>query len=347
MSKEKTVVSVVVPVYHTEKYLDRCIRSIVTQTYPDLEIILVDDGSDDNCPQICDRWAEKDPRIRVIHKENEGLGMARNTGIAHATGKYICFFDSDDYIAPETVACACELAQAECADVVLFGISSVDARGNVTAVGVPQPGRSVYAGAQVQEELLPEMMGPDPRTGAVSNLSLSACRAMYLLELIRRADWRFVSEREILSEDIYSLLALYAHVRKAAVLKKSLYYYCENEVSLSRTYRPDRYSRNRHFYIKCQQLCGECGYSEKVMHRCAEPFLKNTIATMKQEVAHHDRRTAIARLRAIIDDAVLQNVLQEKRNDRINLKKRILFGAMRNGNYTICYFLLRAKMAAR
>ena len=92
------LISVIVPVYKVELYLDRCIQSIVNQTYPNLEIILVDDGSPDNCGAICDSWAEKDSRIKVIHKENGGLSDARNAGMAVASGTYIGFVDSDDYI---------------------------------------------------------------------------------------------------------------------------------------------------------------------------------------------------------------------------------------------------------
>ena len=94
-------VSIIVPVYKVERYLDKCISSIVNQTYTNLEIILVDDGSPDQCPQMCDAWAEKDTRIRVIHKENGGLSDARNAGMAVATGEYIAFVDSDDWIAPD------------------------------------------------------------------------------------------------------------------------------------------------------------------------------------------------------------------------------------------------------
>lgn len=94
-------VSIIVPVYKVERYLDKCISSIVNQTYTNLEIILVDDGSPDQCPQMCDAWAEKDARIRVIHKENGGLSDARNAGMAVATGEYIAFVDSDDWIAPD------------------------------------------------------------------------------------------------------------------------------------------------------------------------------------------------------------------------------------------------------
>lgn len=92
------LISVIVPVYNVEPYLDRCIISIVQQTYPNLEIILVDDGSLDGCPEICDSWAEKDDRIRVIHKENGGVSRARNTGLEVATGELVMFVDSDDHM---------------------------------------------------------------------------------------------------------------------------------------------------------------------------------------------------------------------------------------------------------
>ena len=93
--------SIIVPVYNVEPYLRRCIDSILAQTFTDFELILVDDGSPDNCPAICDEYAEKDPRIVVIHKQNGGLSDARNAGLDIARGEYIGFVDSDDYIDAE------------------------------------------------------------------------------------------------------------------------------------------------------------------------------------------------------------------------------------------------------
>ena len=91
-------ISVIVPIFKVEKYLDRCVESIVNQTYKNLEIILVNDGSPDNCPKMCDEWANKDNRIKVIHKKNGGVSSARNVGIDNATGNLISFVDSDDYL---------------------------------------------------------------------------------------------------------------------------------------------------------------------------------------------------------------------------------------------------------
>ena len=93
-------ISVIVPIYKVEDYLDRCIESIVGQTYSNLEIILVDDGSPDSCPQLCDEYAKKDSRIKVIHKQNGGVSSARNEGLKFAHGEYIGFVDPDDYVHP-------------------------------------------------------------------------------------------------------------------------------------------------------------------------------------------------------------------------------------------------------
>ena len=93
--------SIIIPVYAVETTLNQCIESVVSQDYNDFELLLVDDGSPDHCPQICDRWAAKDQRVRVIHQKNGGLSDARNKGIEEARGEYITFIDSDDYIEDE------------------------------------------------------------------------------------------------------------------------------------------------------------------------------------------------------------------------------------------------------
>ena len=114
----RQLVSIIVPVYNVEQYIEECINSIITQTYEKLEIILVDDGSPDNSGKICDQYAEKDIRIKVIHKKNGGLSSARNAGIAVATGDLITFCDSDDVILPQTISRYIEIQQKYNCDVV-------------------------------------------------------------------------------------------------------------------------------------------------------------------------------------------------------------------------------------
>lgn len=123
------MISVIVPVYKVEPYLDRCVRSIVEQTYTDLEIILVDDGSPDNCPAMCDAWAERDSRIKVIHQSNAGAGAARNAALDIAKGDLIAFVDSDDYLSPDMYTHLYSLLEqgadiAECGNINVYDDSA-------------------------------------------------------------------------------------------------------------------------------------------------------------------------------------------------------------------------------
>lgn len=124
MEKEK--ISIVVPVYKVEKYLDQCISSLVNQSYHNIEIILVDDGSPDNCPQICEDWKKKDSRIMVIHKKNGGLSDARNVGLCSATGELICFVDSDDFVEKDYIKKLYSALRENKADIAQCGIKKIN-----------------------------------------------------------------------------------------------------------------------------------------------------------------------------------------------------------------------------
>lgn len=116
------LISIIVPVYNVEEYLDKCVESIVDQTYKNLEIILVDDGATDNSGKLCDEWAKKDDRIRVVHKENGGLSSARNAGLDIATGDYIGFVDSDDYISSVMYERLLKIINEHDADIACCGV---------------------------------------------------------------------------------------------------------------------------------------------------------------------------------------------------------------------------------
>lgn len=133
-------ISVIIPVYKVERYLDACVESVVGQTFTDLEIILVDDGSPDRSPQMCDAWAAKDPRIKVIHQRNGGLSAARNSGLDIATGAYIAFVDSDDRLKPEALQRAWKARQETGADLVLFNLLLTDEQDAV----LPSPDFTIF-----------------------------------------------------------------------------------------------------------------------------------------------------------------------------------------------------------
>lgn len=128
------LICVIVPVYNAEKYLDKCIESVLSQTYKNLEIILIDDGSPDNCPQICDKWAKNDGRIKVIHKENGGVSSARNAGLDKITGEYITFIDSDDWIEQDYISTLLENALTTGADVVVYSFTFENLQGDAEKI---------------------------------------------------------------------------------------------------------------------------------------------------------------------------------------------------------------------
>ena len=150
-------VTVIIPVYKVERYLDACVESVVRQSYADLEILLVDDGSPDRCPALCDAWAEKDPRIKVIHRENGGLSAARNSGIDAAMGEFLLFVDSDDLLEPDAVRRAVDAQRQQDADLVIFNLTYVDEANRP----LPQPDFSGFTDEILDEDgVEPHLSGP-------------------------------------------------------------------------------------------------------------------------------------------------------------------------------------------
>ena len=150
------MVSIIIPVFNVEKYLDRCVKSLVNQRYENLEIILVDDGATDDSGMLCDMWTKRDHRIKVIHKQNEGQGIARNDGMNISKGEYFCFIDSDDYLDSDTaISSLVDAAEKEQAEIVVFGLKKIAANGMVVSRCIPKVGARTYRGKEVQEEFLP------------------------------------------------------------------------------------------------------------------------------------------------------------------------------------------------
>lgn len=341
---ETSLVSVVVPIYNVEKYLDRCISSIVRQTYGNLEIILVDDGSPDHCPEMCEQWAEKDNRIRVVHKKNGGLGMARNTGIDHATGEYICFFDSDDYIEPNAIEVCMRTVKNEAADIVAFGNDKVTREGKVLATRIPTPPKYIFTGEEVVKTLLPKSLYYNPQTGENWNLSLAAWAGLFAMKLIHKNQWRFVSEREIICEDYYSLLELYSYADKVVILNEVLYHYVVNPASLTQTYREDRYQKLVYFYQQLLERSTQMGILPHVRTEASAVFAGLSIGCFKQIVASSESiADKIRKIRSIMDDLCLQDVLKNGDFSGDPAGKRVLWYAIKNKKFLLCYLIVKMR----
>ena len=339
---EKGLVSIVVPVYNTEEYLDRCLKSITAQTYRRLEILLVDDGSSDGSGALCERWAEADERIRVFHKRNAGAGMARNTGIDAARGEYICFFDSDDCVARDVIEKAWRRAREDRSDVVIFGYYRVR-KGRDPVPVIPKADRLFYSGSEVQELFLPDLLGPDVKNGKFPNLFMGAW-SFFSMDLIRRTGLRFVSEREILSEDVYFQFCLYRDVRRVSILPEPLYYYFESSGSLSHSGREKRMEKIDLFYSGCLETGRRLGYGERVLERLPYHYLSLVVEYLKMIAASDEpaERKAVLFRQAILD-AQLQQVLSGLDFRREKPARKLLLFLMKHRRLLLCRMLIRVK----
>lgn len=262
MGSEFLPVSVIIPVYRAEEYLNQCVQSVLCQTYPNLEIILVDDGSPDTCPVLCDMLAKQDNRIHVIHKENEGAAFARKAGLDVASGQYVLFMDGDDWLDDDAVSTCVEVAERDNADCVLFGYVR------------EYPGKSIYNplfdqdfsyDRNLSEEKIHRrivgLMGDELREPQrIDNLS-SFCMRLLRTEAARRG--RFVSERAVgTSEDtIFNLYALDGC--RISYINCCFYHYRKtNAQSITTAYKADLAEKWDVMYSVIQEYIDGSGKAE-------------------------------------------------------------------------------------
>lgn len=335
---EKPLVTVVIPVYNAENYLDECVLSVLNQTYKNLQIILVDDGSKDNSPAICDKWAKADGRIKVIHKENEGAGMARNTGIFSAQGKYIFFFDSDDYVDLELIEKCVESAALNKSEVVAFGRYNFKENGEIKADNIKLQ-KKFFDEMEIKEDFLPNLFNYGYGFG------ISVWSKMFDLELINKHNIRFKSEREILSEDAYFILELFTKIKSLSVIPEPLYYYRENENSFSHSFNPEKQEKNDIFLIKCLELCERERLPKKVASYIKARYHIYSLAAMKDIVASKLSKGEKEReLLKIFNNPLLKSTLTKDVFKVENNNQKIFFSLLKNNCLLLCRKMLQYKV---
>lgn len=246
-------VTIIVPVYKVEAYLNRCIDSILAQTFHDFQLILVDDGSPDRSPAICDEYARKDKRIQVIHKENGGLTSARLAGFQIAEGDFISFIDSDDYVDKYMIHKLYSTCIENNADLAMCGYYTV-INNRVIAHRLPFDKNMIQKNEIINDFILP-IVGRIFIKGYV-NLPGFLCIRMFKSGILNKDC--FVSEREFFTEDDLFNLIIAPKCKKIAIIHEPLYYYWQNMQSLTNSYRKNAWEmllKRYHFCVDyCQKL---------------------------------------------------------------------------------------------
>ncbi len=241
-------VSVIVPVYKTEKYLKRCIDSLRRQTLNEIEIILVDDDSPDGCPKLCDDYAKEDSRIKVIHKENAGPGIARNAGLDISSGEYVGFVDSDDYVDENMFEKLYDAAKKNDAQLVLSGVCFVGGimfkkDGEYTEKDYFKE-NELFETKNDIEKLMLGIAGALPEEPDDSRYGTSVWKNLYKRDVIENNGIKFLSERKILTEDALFNIDFVKHIKRAVGIRGAYYNYCRNGESISKSYDRNRLDKS-------------------------------------------------------------------------------------------------------
>ena len=232
-NNNEPLVSIIVPVYKVEKYLFRCVESLKKQTLREIEIILVDDGSPDLCPKICDELKETDSRIKVIHKENNGLSSARNAGLNIATGKYIGFVDSDDDVEINMYETMARIAEKFNVDFVMSDYLRVEDANNKYIKTLSIDG-GYYDRDKIKDVVFPSLiMGENLDYGPL----ISVCNCIYKRNFLEKYHLRFDEDVRWSEDNIFSSFMGY-HCNSFYYLKgEALYHYYNNPGTITTSYR--------------------------------------------------------------------------------------------------------------
>ena len=325
-------ISIIVPVYNVAEYLPQCLDSLVNQTYPNLEIICVNDGSTDQSPEVLVSYAFKYPSIRIINQENQGLSGARNTGIEHATGEYIMFVDSDDWLDIETCTVMYRCAEKYTADSVMCSYTKeYEDHSNVNHIFEND---LVWKGNEFTDQFYRRLFGPVGKETARPqdvDLIVSAWMQLFRMDLCR--DVRFVDTKIIGTEDCLFQIVAYKKCVTFAYIDKPFYHYRRtNSTSLTTKYNPFLYDRWQTLYDMIENIIAENQYPQIYIEALNNRVLFALIGLGLNEIhAQSSGLKKAKRLRDIISTPRYQNAFKQLDFSYLQVPWKLFFALLKNG----------------
>ena len=324
----------------------QCIDSLLNQTLSNIEIILVDDGATDTSPKICDEYARRYSRIKVIHKLNGGLGSARNAGMKEARGKYIGFVDSDDYVSVkmyETLLDVAETNKADCAycEFTRFWNDTVD------VTKPPKKTIKVYSDKEILDAYLLDRIGCSPSEKEDCSYGASVNLGLFRSDVIQRSKVEFVSEREFIAEDMIFDIDFIPYCKKIVHTNEALYFYRFNPDSLTTRYVSDRFERNVALCNEMASRLDKTYNSDVYKIRLDRYFLKITRIALIEEIAHLNEngwRNTRANINRIANNQKLNQILKTYPLASLPKTQKIFFCALKQKMYLLVAILIKINM---
>lgn len=318
-------ISVIVPVYKAEQYLSHCVQSILNQTFHNLELILVDDGSPDQCPALCDTFAREDDRVRVIHQNNAGVAAARNVGLSAAKGEYITFVDSDDYIDVEMYASMMEKARRYDCDLVLC--DCVKEFGSHTELYSHDIRAGFYERTQLEQEYFPHLL-------IMPNVeyppTISNCLCLYRQE--DKSSLRY-EEGIRYSEDLLFGAQMMYQANSFYYMKgRAFYHYnCMNQQSATHTFVPDKWKDYVKLYHCIYEIFGSSSmfnFGEQI-DKVLLFFVYNAVGDLIGNGVEEKKRN-MAQVKTILNEPIVREMFKRLRIRKLPVSKGLKV-------LTVCY----------
>lgn len=315
------LVSIIVPVYNVEKYLEQCVNSILNQSYKLIEIILVNDGSKDSSGELCEILAKRDDRIHLVHKDNEGLGLARNTGLKYVNGKYVTFIDSDDYVDMDLIENLYNAIKENNADACIGGYKRVNDSGKVVYKETYE--NKIYEKEKCTNDLLPRMLGSSPQKS--DSIRMSVWNVLYSMDIIRKHDLNFPSERDYISEDIIFDIKYYRNCMRCVTTNNSSYNYRVNNSSLTQSYNNNRFKKHKFLYNEIAKMIKMYGLIDECLVRLQRQYFVNVRYCIRQEkkkISGLKKKERIKNINYIISDPQLKSIIKNYPKQHMKIKQK-------------------------
>lgn len=317
--------SIIVPVYNVEKYLERCVSSLLRQTIDSYEIILVDDGSLDKSSSLCDEYSHKYENVKSVHKKNSGLGMARNTGLALAEGEFVAFVDSDDYIEDKMYQTLYEYATKNRLDAVYCSYDKIK-NNKIDTLGILYS-EKIYS-TDINKVIL-GMIGNAPECDKDFLFEMSSCMSIYRKCILDKYNILFYSEKEFISEDLLFNVEFLSKAKRIATLPNTFYHYCMNDNSLTRTFVENRYQRDKSVYYKLKEELKKKAIVDDIF--ATERFILSRLRIQtKNIILKHDmsRQYKKRLLKELSEDETFIKIMQLYPIKKMKIKHRLFYVSM-------------------
>ena len=316
------VISIVVPVYNMERYLERCLNSIMQQTYTNIEIILVNDGSKDNSLQICLEYQKKDARIKIIDKQNEGVSVARNVGMDAATGKYIGFVDPDDWIEPEMYKSMHDTIKINKCDIVFCNYSKDTKISNSPRLFKTK--KDVLYKSDIIDEFISNMIGIEDILPKYYNIMGCIWRCLYRKDFIVKHNLKFIPGITIMEDLIFTVEAL-INCDKICIDRGVWYHYMQNKTSSLHTYIENMWSDQIIVHDTLERLLISAGLIDYLRHRLDSRYIAMAACSVGNELYRSSAniKDKMDEVKVIINDTKLKAALDRAKKYKIDNIKYI------------------------